>query len=433
MKISGWGRFPAIDANVVVPADMVGWKAALGEHASIIARGLGRSYGDSANGPVVLQSDYLDHYIKFDAQQGILQCEAGLSLHEVLNCIIPKGWFLPVTPGSGYVTIGGAVASDVHGKNHHMNGTFGEHVIALELLLGSGDILQISRTQHPELFHATCGGMGLTGVILSVTLKLKPIQSSLISQTTIKTANLEEILHQFDVNQNSTYSVAWIDCLAKGSQLGRSILMLGEHSTEGGLSLSHPKNLSVPVDMPSALLNTYSIAAFNSLYYSQAKKSIHQSEVSYMNYFYPLDGLQNWNRLYGKEGFIQYQFVLPKASGYVGMRDILERISDAGKGSFLAVLKGFGPQNSNYLAVPFEGYTLALDFKAEQATFDLVKTLDPLVVDYGGRIYLAKDALMSQETFKRGYPRWVEFEEIRKNYHALGKFASSQSRRLGLA
>ncbi len=209
--------------------------------------------------------------------------------------------------------------------------------------------------------------------------------------------------------------------------------MLGEHSTEGVLSLSYPKNLSVPVDMPSAMLNTYSIAAFNSLYYSRAKKSIHQSEVSYMNYFYPLDGLKNWNRLYGKEGFIQYQFVLPKASGYVGMRDILERISDAGKGSFLAVLKGFGPQNSNYLSFPFEGYTLALDFKAEQATFDLVKTLDPLVVDYGGRIYLAKDALMSQETFKRGYPRWVEFEEIRKNYHALGKFASSQSRRLGLA
>lgn len=433
MKISGWGRFPKIDAKISIPVDKQAWKSALGTNQSLIARGLGRSYGDSANARVALQTDYLDHYIHFDAQEGILECEAGLSLHEVLNCIIPKGWFLPVTPGSGYVTIGGAVASDVHGKNHHINGTFGDHVIAIELLLGSGEVLQISRTQHPELFHATCGGMGLTGVILSVTLKMKSIQSSLISQTTIKTANLEEILHQFDVNQSSTYSVAWIDCLAKGAQLGRSILMLGEHAHEGGLSLVRPKNLSVPVDMPSALLNAHSIAAFNSLYYSRAKQSIHTSEVSYMNYFYPLDGLRNWNRLYGKQGFIQYQFVLPKAAGYVGMRDILERISDAGKGSFLAVLKGFGPQNSNYLSFPFEGYTLALDFKADQGTFDLVKTLDPLVVDYGGRIYLAKDALMSQETFKRGYPRWVEFEEIRKKYHALGKFASSQSRRLGLA
>jgi FAD/FMN-containing dehydrogenase len=412
---------------------MVGWKAALSAHSGIIARGLGRSYGDSANGPVVLQSDYLDHYINFDAQQGILQCEAGLSLHQVLNCIIPKGWFLPVTPGSGYVTIGGAVASDVHGKNHHISGTFGDHVISVELLLGTGEVLQVSRTQHPELFHATCGGMGLTGVILSVSVKLKAIQSTLINQTTIKVANLEEILSQFEIHQSSTYSVAWIDCLAKGSQLGRSILMLGEHASEGGLSLSHPRNLAVPVDMPSALLNTYSIAAFNSLYYARAKKSVHKDEVSYMNYFYPLDSLQNWNRLYGKKGFIQYQFVLPKAAGYVGMRDILERISDAGKGSFLAVLKGFGPQNSNYLSFPFEGYTLALDFKAEQSTFDLIKSLDPLVVSYGGRIYWAKDALMSQETFKRGYPRWVEFEEIRRKYHALGKFASSQSKRLGLA
>lgn len=433
MKISGWGRFPTIDANVFVPADMVEWKAALKAHSGIIARGLGRSYGDSANGPVVLQSDYLDHYINFDVQQGILQCEAGLSLHQVLNCIIPKGWFLPVTPGSGYVTIGGAVASDVHGKNHHISGTFGDHVISVELLLGSGEVLQVSRSQHPELFYATCGGMGLTGVILSVSIKLKAIQSTLINQTTIKVANLEEILNQFEVHQSSTYSVAWIDCLAKGSQLGRSILMLGEHASEGGLSLSHPRNLAVPVDMPSVLLNRYSIAGFNSLYYERAKKSPHKNKVTYMNYFYPLDSLKNWNRLYGKQGFIQYQFVLPKASGYVGTRDILERISDAGKGSFLAVLKGFGPQNSNYLSFPFEGYTLALDFKAEQSTFDLIKSLDPLVVSYGGRIYLAKDALMSQETFKKGYPRWAEFEEIRRKYYALGKFASSQSRRLGLA
>jgi decaprenylphospho-beta-D-ribofuranose 2-oxidase len=433
MKISGWGRYPTIDTNAFVPADIVGWKAALKAHSGIIARGLGRSYGDSANGPIVLQSDYLDHYINFDAHQGILQCEAGLSLHQVLNCIIPKGWFLPVTPGSGYVTIGGAVASDVHGKNHHISGTFGDHVISLELLLGSGEVLEVSRSQHPELFYATCGGMGLTGVILSVSIKLKAIQSTLINQTTIKVANLEEILNQFEVHQRSTYSVAWIDCLAKGSQLGRSILMLGEHASEGGLSLSHPRNLAVPVNMPSALLNRYSIAAFNSLYYERAKKSPHKNKVTYMNYFYPLDSLQNWNRLYGKKGFIQYQFVLPKASGYVGIRDILERISDAGKGSFLAVLKGFGPQNSNYLSFPFEGYTLALDFKAEQSTFDLIKSLDPLVVSYGGRIYLAKDALMSQETFKRGYPRWVEFEEIRRKYYALGKFASSQSRRLGLA
>ena len=433
MQISGWGRFPTIEAKVIAPVDLNAWKNSLRNEGELIPRGLGRSYGDSANATLVLQSDYLDHYIDFDIEQGILRCEAGLSLHEILDCIIPKGWFLPVTPGSGYVTIGGAVASDVHGKNHHISGTFGDHVLSIDLLLGSGEVLRVSRSQYSELFHATCGGMGLTGIILSITLKLKAIKSSNILQTTLKARNLEEILHQFNVNQESTYSVAWIDCLAKGAQLGRSILMLGEHSDAGDLSLEEPKKLSVPMDMPSKLLNTYSISAFNSLYYARTRQAIDQTEVSYMNFFYPLDGLRNWNRLYGKQGFVQYQFVLPKASGYEGMREILEKISDAGKGSFLAVLKGFGPQNNNYLSFPFEGYTLALDFKAEQATFDLIRKLDPMVVNYGGRIYLAKDALMSQETFKKGYPRWREFEEVRNKYHALGKFASSQSRRLGLA
>ena len=433
MQISGWGRFPTIEAKVISPVDLNAWKNSLRNEGELIPRGLGRSYGDSANATLVLQSDYLDHYIDFDIEQGILRCEAGLSLHEILDCIIPKGWFLPVTPGSGYVTIGGAVASDVHGKNHHISGTFGDHVLSIDLLLGSGEVLRVSRSQYSELFHATCGGMGLTGIILSITLKLKAIKSSNILQTTLKARNLEEILHQFNVNQESTYSVAWIDCLAKGAQLGRSILMLGEHSDAGDLSLEEPKKLSIPMDMPSKLLNTYSISAFNSLYYARTRQAIDQTEVSYMNFFYPLDGLRNWNRLYGKQGFVQYQFVLPKASGYEGMREILEKISDAGKGSFLAVLKGFGPQNNNYLSFPFEGYTLALDFKAEQATFDLIRKLDPMVVNYGGRIYLAKDALMSQETFKKGYPRWREFEEVRNKYHALGKFASSQSRRLGLA
>ena len=433
MQISGWGRFPTIEAKVISPVDLNAWKNSLRNEGELIPRGLGRSYGDSANATLVLQSDYLDHYIDFDIEQGILRCEAGLSLHEILDCIIPKGWFLPVTPGSGYVTIGGAVASDVHGKNHHISGTFGDHVLSIDLLLGSGEVLRVSRSQYSELFHATCGGMGLTGIILSITLKLKAIKSSNILQTTLKARNLEEILHQFNVNQESTYSVAWIDCLAKGAQLGRSILMLGEHSDAGDLSLEEPKKLSIPMDMPSKLLNTYSISAFNSLYYARTRQAIDQTEVSYMNFFYPLDGLRNWNRLYGKQGFVQYQFVLPKASGYEGMREILEKISDAGRGSFLAVLKGFGPQNNNYLSFPFEGYTLALDFKAEQATFDLIRKLDPMVVNYGGRIYLAKDALMSQETFKKGYPRWREFEEVRNKYHALGKFASSQSRRLGLA
>lgn len=431
MKIHGWGKYPIADAQIFLPKTQANCIDAIKELETIIPRGLGRSYGDSANNTTVLQSTFLDHFIEFNEESGIITCEAGVSIRSILELVVPKGWFIPVTPGTSYVTIAGAIASDIHGKNHHISGTFSEHIISFRIILGTGEIRNVSRINSPDLFAATCGGMGLTGMIISAKIQLKSIRSSRIIQTTIKATCLEEVCQQLEKNSASTYSVAWIDCLAKGSQLGRSLLMLGEHAQDGVLEMAKPKNLNIPIDMPSGLLNQYTMRCFNSLYYHKifsSKKII----LPFEPYFYPLDSIRNWNRLYGAAGFIQYQFVLPKAAGSQGLKKILTKIVNSGRGSFLAVLKIFGKYNQNFLSFPIEGYTLALDFKFSKETIVLTKELDSMVIDMGGRIYLAKDALLSESTFKKAYPNWSQFEEVRSKYGAHGKFSSDQSRRLGL-
>ena len=432
MKICGWGRYPTIDAKVLMPQTHGDCTNFLKSNQIVLPRGMGRSYGDSANSSVVIQTSYLDHFIKFDVSTGVLTCEAGVSIREILQLIVPKGWFMPVTPGSSFVTVGGAIASDVHGKNHHLSGAFSEHLLSLELMLGDGEILSVTKDVYPDLFRATCGGMGLTGIILSASFQLKPIQSSQIIQSTIKTNCLEEVCEQFEANHASTYSVAWIDCLTKGKQLGRSLLMLGEHLQDGVLELKKQKTLNLPLDMPKLFLNHHSIKAFNAIYYHRVFSKIKTEVIPFEPYFFPLDSIGNWNRLYGKAGFVQYQFVLPIAVGVKGMRQILEVIVDSEKGSFLAVLKAFGTANENFLSFPIKGYTLALDFKTSKETTELIKKLDNMVVEMGGRIYLTKDALMSETSFKKTYLQWEQFEEVRAKYGAIGKFASSQSKRLGL-
>lgn len=431
MEIHGWGRYPRLEAEIVCPHSPAQCAKEVADTASIITRGLGRSYGDSSLSERVLCTRYLDQFQSFDEATGLLTCSAGVSLDDILQVFVPRGWFLPVTPGTRFVTIGGAIASDVHGKNHHIEGSFGDHVIGMELLLGNGEQVHVSPTDKSDLFHATCGGMGLTGVILSATLRLKPIRSSDMVETTIKARDLDAVLAAFEESAAATYSVAWIDCLARGKHLGRSLLMLGEHADEGPLTVQTSKSLPVPF-MPARLLNHSTVQAFNTFYYWKAKQGSHTRRIPFEPFFYPLDALSNWNRLYGKPGFVQYQFVLPTAAGVVGLREVLERIASSGRGSFLAVLKVFGKANSNHMSFPCKGYTLALDFKAEPAVFQLLNELDHLVLDHGGRLYLSKDARMSEMTFKSGYPRWQEFEAVRAKYHAIGKFASKQSKRLGL-
>lgn len=434
MLIHGWGRHPVIDAEVQSPQTFTSVKTTLsrGNEQAVIARGMGRSYGDSALAPHVVSTSYLNLLLGFDPTTGVVQCEAGVTLAELLDVFVPHGWFLPVTPGTKFVSVGGAIASDVHGKNHHLDGCFSEYVERFSLLLANGDIVNCSRSEHADLFHASCGGMGLTGIILEATIRLRPIQSTLIDQVTYKASNLTEAVELFDAHHAAPYSVAWIDCLSTGSSLGRSLVMLGRHAKSGGLAPRNKRPLTVPVDMPPALLNRFSISAFNALYFHRIRQSPLQQHVHYEPFFYPLDGIHHWNRLYGKKGFTQYQFALPKQGGAEGMAAILKKIAASGRGSFLAVLKVFGKENANLLSFPIEGYTLALDFKLEDGLFPLLEELDAMVLDYGGRIYLTKDVRMSEATFKRSYPRWEQFQSTRAQYGAQGKFVSEQSKRLGM-
>ena len=431
-ELHGWGRYPRLDAQVASPLSNMQCATVVQNAAPLIARGLGRSYGDSALASQVLCTSHLDHFHAFDASSGLLTCAAGVSLDAILRTFVPQGWFLPVTPGTRFVTVGGAIASDVHGKNHHLEGTFSAHLRRITVLLGNGECVFASSTENAALFHATCGGMGLTGVILSAVVQLKPIRASDIIETTIKAPNLDAVLAAFDAHADSTYSVAWIDCLARGASLGRSLLMLGEHATDGALTVQSKSPKPVPFDLPAALLNRVSVHAFNTLYYGRVRQAKSTRRIPFEPFFYPLDALSDWNRLYGKAGFVQYQFVLPKAAGVAGLREALALIAQSGRGSFLAVLKVFGAANANPLSFPTAGYTLALDFKAEPAVFALLNALDRVVLHHGGRLYLTKDARMTEATFKASYPRWSEFEHVRASWHAHGKFASAQSRRLGL-
>jgi FAD/FMN-containing dehydrogenase len=431
MIVSGWGRYPKLDCHVSLPQTR-GEISSLLAKGQGIARGSGRAYGDSAlNASNTIEMRYFDRFLGFDATTGVLKANAGVQLRDIIETFTPRGWFLPVTPGTSFATVGGAIASDVHGKNHHLVGTFGRHAREIELMLGNGEVVTASPTQYPDLFHATCGGMGLTGVILSVKIQLVPIKSGFIRQKTIKARNIDQLFEAFETNYVYPYSVAWIDCLARDAALGRSVLLLGQHADSGELKIDIRQRIAVPIEAPTFLMNQLSIKSFNYLYYGKAK---HDDEklVGLCHYFYPLDKIGNWNRLYGSHGFIQYQFVIPKERGADNMRKILRRIADSGEGSFLAVIKLLGVENANLLSFPFSGYTLALDFKLSQKTIELLEELDHLIVDMGGRIYLSKDSLMSADTFKHMYPRWELFEDVRQKYMAIGKFASAQSIRLGL-
>ena len=434
MELSGWGKYPTIASEVLHPLNTEDVLKRISDkaHNPLIARGLGRSYGDSALAPHVISTRYLNHLLRFDGSTGVLTCAAGVSFADILLVFVPKGWFPPVTPGTKFVTVGGAIASDIHGKNHHREGSFTDHVSCLKMATVSDGIVECSRERHPELFHATCGGMGLTGIILEATFRLKPIESAYINETTLKAESLEEALELFAIHHNAPYSVAWIDCLSTGRSLGRSVVMLGEHSDQGGLTTGKSRKLVVPVDMPSFVLNRYAMRAFNALYYNRVRKKRTGRLIHYEPFFYPLDGIHHWNRLYGKNGFTQYQFVLPKGASLEGLTTVLGRIAASKRGSSLAALKAFGKSNTNYLSFPVEGCTLALDFKLDTGLFDLLNELDRIVLDYGGRVYLTKDVRMSAEMFKPSYPRWQAFMKVRKASGADKVFHSLQSQRLGL-
>lgn len=432
MMLSGWGRYPVIDSELTTPRSLQSIAQHITQDQPVIARGNARSYGDSALASSMISTLACDHFIAFDEATGLLTCEAGVLLSDIIAAFLPRGWFLSVTPGTKLITVGGAIASDVHGKNHHNMGCFSACVESFQLLLADQSVLTCSRTDNSELFHATCGGMGLTGIVLTASFYLKRVASSHIHQTTIKTHHLADTLAAFERYANETYSVAWIDCLAQGDQLGRSLLMVGDFAQNHDCAYSPKTGPSVPFDFPNFALNTWSVKAFNALYYGKVAGGVSQQQVSVDQFFYPLDAIGQWNRIYGKQGFVQYQFILPKANSEEGLSEILQRISESGMGSFLAVLKLYGAQNDNWLSFPLEGYSLALDFKIQDGLFTLLDELDLLVLHYGGRIYLAKDARMSQAVFEQGYPKVEAFRQLRQDLGADKVFQSHQSQRLGL-
>ncbi|MGZ5245758.1 MAG: FAD-binding protein [Flavitalea sp.] len=438
-KIANWGNFPVVESDEKYFRFNDELKTAITNSKEFIPRGNGRCYGDASLADTTISTVKYDKIISFDTQNGIFECESGLTLDKILEVIVPKGWFLPVTPGTKFITVGGAVGSDVHGKNHHVDGSFSNQVIEMDVMLSDGRVFTCSKTLNPDLFWATCGGMGLTGMVTRVQFNLKKIETSYIKQKQVKAENLEEVLKLFDQYKHYTYSVAWIDCLQKGKDFGRSILILGEHATveelpekykNDPLALPGKKQINFPVTLPSWVLNSFTVKAFNFLYYGKNFKKEINNVVSYEPFFYPLDAILNWNRGYGKKGFVQYQFVLP-LDAKEGLVEILHKISDAGLGSFLAVLKVFGKQD-DLISFPFEGYTLALDFPVRDGLLEFLDTLDAIVLKYNGRLYMSKDARMKPSILKAGYSRLEEFKKIVKKYDPLGRMNSMQAKRLEL-
>ena len=442
--LSGWGRFPVEACHTFRPEKRSEAAATLasGLAPSYISRGLGRSYGDAAlNGNAgVIGHALLNRFLSFHDSSGVLECESGVSLAEIVQYFLPRGWFLPVTPGTKFVTVGGAIAADIHGKNHHQDGSFSNFVLDFQLLIPAGGVLLCSPTSHAESFWATVGGMGLTGVILSARLQLRRVESAYVWVDYHKARNLEDCLAIMEESdERYQYSVAWIDALATGKTMGRSVLMRGNHTSAAELPGRVRRPLSPPAgsdwnvwfDFPSGALNWLTVKAFNTAYYALQRNSPRQL-VSFEKFFYPLDALLHWNRMYGKRGFVQYQIALPQASGREGLRIILDRLARSGRASFLAVLKRFGEAGPGLLAFPLRGYTLALDIPVAHGLLPFLHELDRMTLDYGGRIYLAKDATLRAEDFAAMYPNLASFRTIQRKLDPQGLLSSSMARRLAI-
>ncbi len=438
-KVHNWGNFPTIEAEFSQPSDYELLKNSIIASDSFIPRGMGRCYGDSALNSLIISSLRLNRFIAFDAQTGIITCESGVSFDDILRLVVPQGFFLPVTPGTKFITVGGAIASDIHGKNHHVAGTFSDHLVSFKVMDQYGNISLCSHHENSELFWLTCGGMGLTGFILEATFQLMKIPSAYIQNESIKAPNLDAIMQLFENSADCSMSVAWIDCLSKGKKLGRSLLQKGEFAPKEALSPAAQKNiykthsdgkLSIPFYFPSFALNSLSVKAFNFLYYHKQTKAVQNSIVHYDPFFYPLDAIHHWNRIYGKNGFTQYQFVLPKKKSREGLIEILDFISKKNEGSFLAVLKLFGAQKENFIRFPKEGYTLALDFKIHKGLWAFLDQLDNLVDKHGGRVYLTKDVRMHNDFFFRSYPEAANFKNKLNVLQSQNKISSLQSERL---
>ncbi len=439
--LSGWGNIPRSINKVAYARDPR--QLTRLPQDKVLPRGLGRSYADQATNTnhVVLKMEKMNHFLSFDEEKGILLCEAGVSLEEIITHFAPRGWFPMITPGTKYITIGGAIANDVHGKAHHADGSFVNCVYDFTIMLANGQVLTASREENADLFWANFGGLGLLGIILTATIQLRKIETTYFKQKAFAAENLDQMLDAIE-NTGEEYasSVAWIDPMAKGKSLGRGVLSAGNHAKLEDLpgklrcdplKLGKKPKITVPFYLPAFALNRLTISILDVAIYWMQKSA--PSISHYDKFFYPLDMINEWNRGYGKRGFIQYQFVVPLQDGRKNIRTILTEITESKCIPFLNVLKKFGHGQGGLLSFPFEGYTFAIDFPITPPLKPFTEKLDRMVLDMGGRIYLGKDAYLDESTFKAMYPQHVEWLRIKRKYDPDNVFSSDIGRRLGLA
>lgn len=440
IELSGWGRYPRRMGIVASPESVAeAFPLPIG---SMIARGQGRSYGDAAmlDDGLVMLTEHLQNASSLDENTGVLTAQAGTTLAQIINQYLPLGWFPSVVPGTKFVSLGGCVAADIHGKNHHRDGGFGSQVTELDLVLADCSHKRCSAELNADLFWATVGGMGLTGLMTSVSFKLVPVTSSYLTVEHHQTKDLDDSFKVlFDKAWDDHYTVAWIDCVARKKGLGRSVVMRGHHAGLDELPsklrarpFSKPRRqTNLGFDFPSWTLNSLSMRAFNELYYHLQGSRRRPFVADYESFFFPLDSIGNWNRIYGKRGFIQYQCVLPLANAYEGMKALLETLAAERRSSFLSVFKRFGEAGKGLLSFPFEGYTLTLDLPVKDSSlFTFLDRLDEIVMRYRGRVYLAKDARLKPEAFRAMYPQFDDWLAIKKRIDPNGRFDSDLARRL---
>jgi decaprenylphospho-beta-D-ribofuranose 2-oxidase len=445
-ELTGWGRIAPSTAQLAEPADpaQVAGLLASAPSRGAIARGLGRSYNNAAQcgGGLVIGTTAMHRIISLDTAAGLAVCEAGTSLEQLMVAGLPAGWFVPVSPGTRQVTVGGAIAADVHGKNHHVAGSFARHVRSVQIVLPGGEPRTVTEQSDPALFWATAGGMGLTGLITRATIQLKPVASSRVRVDTVRTADIDEtmaVLASHD--RRYGYTVAWSDSMARGAALGRSVVTSGDFAEPSDLPAADAKDpfafrpgarLGVPAAFPPGVINRYTVALANAAYYRKAPRSRSGEIQDIGTFFHPLDGIRNWNLVYGPGGFRQYQYVVPFGAE-AAVRRSFELVSQARAPSFVTVLKRFGPGDEGPLSFPMAGWTLALDFPARTPGLGpFLDELDKLVVAHGGRVYLAKDSRVSAATLEQMYPRLPDFRALRARLDPQGNLASDLSRRLGL-
>jgi decaprenylphospho-beta-D-ribofuranose 2-oxidase len=442
--LAGWGRYPVAESDVYRPEKLAELAAIVcADRTPLVVRGAGRAYGDAAinSGGRVVDIERLNRMLAFDAATGTLRAEAGVTISEIIDVFLPQGYFPAVTPGTRFVTLGGAIAADVHGKNHHRDSSFGAHVSSFDLMLASGEVLRCSREENSGLFWATVGGMGLTGVIIEAEISLQAVESAYLQGELIRADNIDAAVEAFErTDQQYGYSMAWIDCASAGARLGRCVFTVGNFAPVDALPpvlrqdpLSTPRKAQprVPIDFPAFALSTPTIRAFNEFIYRAQRGSRDPKLFDYQRFFYPLDSIRDWNRIYGKRGFVQYQCVWPTQESRAGLVETLEAIRARRRYPFLTVLKKFGAQEG-VMSFPMPGYTLALDFPVADGLFEFLDTLDEMVLKRGGRVYLAKDARMRPDAFRAMYPNLARWQQAKASADPECRFSSSLARRIGM-